>query len=287
MSKRFEGKNAVVTGASRGIGAGIAERLAADGANVTIVARTLDKHPVLPGSLNETLEKLNSYGGTHASIVADMGDPESRENVIAEAKQQLGGPIDILVNNAAAAIYQPLAEYPLRRSRLMMEINFHAPLDLSQQALPDMIEGGEGWIVNLSSATANHEPGPPYREGDLVEVMGIYGASKAALNRMTNAFAVEMYDKGIRINTIEPRAAVLSPGADIKVGEMLAPEQIESMEAMVEASVFLCDCDKDYTGKVCSSLDLIEEQTLTVMTLGGDEPYPGGIRPIGSPLLDK
>ena len=80
---------------------------------------------------------------------------------------------------------------------------------------------------------------------------------------------------------------MLSPGADIKVGEMLAPEQIESMEAMVEASVFLCDCDKDYTGKVCSSLDLIEEQTLTVMTLGGDEPYPGGIRPIGSPLLDK
>ena len=286
MAKRFEGRNAIVTGASRGIGAAIAERLAADGANVAIAARTLDEHPVLPGSLNETLAKLNSYGGTHASIVADMGDPESREGLIAKAKEHLGGPIDILVNNAAAAIYMPLAEYPLRRVRLMMEINLLAPLDLTQQALPDMIEAGEAWVVNLSSATANYEPGPPYRQSELLEVMGIYGASKAALNRMTNAFSVETHKHSIRMNTIEPRAAVLSEGADIKVGEMLSPEQIESMEAMVEAAVFLCDCAPDFTGRVCSSLDLIEEQNLTVMTLGGDEPYPGGIRPIGSPLLD-
>lgn len=286
MSKRFSGRNAVVTGASRGIGAAIAERLAADGANVAIVARTLDKHPVLPGSLNETLAKLNSYGGTHASIVADMGDPESREGLIAKAKEQLGGTIDILVNNAAAAIYMPLAEYPLRRVRLMMEINLLAPLDLTQQALPDMIEAGEAWVVNLSSATANYEPGPPYRQSELLEVMGIYGASKAALNRMTNAFSVETHKHSVRMNTVEPKAAVLSEGADIKVGEMLAPEQIESMEAMVEAAVFLCDCEPDFTGRVCSSLDLIEEQNLTVMTLAGDEPYPGGIRPIGSPLLD-
>ena len=286
MAKRFEGRNAVVTGASRGIGAAIAERLAADGANVAIAARTLDEHPVLPGSLNETLAKLNSYGGTHASIVADMGDPESREGLIAKAKEHLGGPIDILVNNAAAAIYMPLAEYPLRRVRLMMEINLLAPLDLTQQALPDMIEAGEAWVVNLSSATANYEPGPPYRQSELLEVMGIYGASKAALNRMTNAFSVETHKHSIRMNTIEPRAAVLSEGADIKVGEMLSPEQIESMEAMVEAAVFLCDCAPDFTGRVCSSLELIEEQNLTVMTLGGDEPYPGGIRPIGSPLLD-
>lgn len=286
MSKRFEGRNAVVTGASRGIGAAIAERLAADGANVAIAARTLDKHPVLPGSLNETLAKLNSYGGTHASIVADMGDPESREGLIAKAKEQLGGTIDILVNNAAAAIYMPLAEYPLRRVRLMMEINLLAPLDLTQQALPDMIEADEAWVVNLSSATANYEPGPPYRQSELLEVMGIYGASKAALNRMTNAFSVETHKHSVRMNTVEPKAAVLSEGADIKVGEMLVPEQIESMEAMVEAAVFLCDCEQDFTGRVCSSLDLIEEQNLTVMTLAGDEPYPGGIRPIGSPLLD-
>lgn len=279
MSKRFTGKNAVVTGASRGIGAGIAERLAAEGANVVVVARTLDTHPVLPGSLAEMLQKLNSHGGTHSHIVADISDPQARHGLIDQAKQQLGGPVNILVNNAAAAIYQTLDSYPLRRRQLMMEINFHAPLDLAQDAIADMRTAGEGWIINVSSATANHEPGPPFREGGLVNVMGIYGASKAALNRMTNALAVELHKDNIRANTIEPRAAVLSPGADIKVGGMLTEDQIESLEAMVEATMFLCDCEADYTGRVCSSLDLIAEQNLVVMDLSGDAPYPGGIRP--------
>jgi len=279
MSNRLAGKGVLVTGASRGIGAGIAERLAAEGANVVIVARTLDSHPVLPGSLHEVLQTLNSYGGGHSYIVADMSNPSDREGLVAQAQEQLGGPVEILVNNAAAAIYQSLDTYPLRRRQLMMEINFHAPLDLAQDVIPNMRAAGEGWIINVSSASANHEPGPPFREGGLVNVMGIYGATKAALNRLTNAMAVELHQDNIRVNTIEPKAAVLSPGADIKVGDMLTDEQIESLEAMVEATLFLCDCDRDYTGKICSSLDLIEEQNLTVMELSGKAPYPGGIRP--------
>jgi len=279
MSNRLAGKGVLVTGASRGIGAGIAERLAAEGANVVIVARTLDSHPVLPGSLHEVLQTLNSYGGGHSYIVADMSNPSDREGLVAQAQEQLGGPVEILVNNAAAAIYQSLDTYPLRRRQLMMEINFHAPLDLAQDVIPDMRAAGEGWIINVSSASANHEPGPPFREGGLVNVMGIYGATKAALNRLTNAMAVELYQDNIRVNTIEPKAAVLSPGADIKVGDMLTDEQIESLEAMVEATLFLCDCDRDYTGKICSSLDLNEEHNLTVMKLSGKAPYPGGIRP--------
>ena len=269
-----------MTGASRGIGAGIAERLAAEGANVVIAARTLDSHPVLPGSLQEVLEKLNSYGGNHSHIVADLTQASEREELIGQAKKQLGGPVHILVNNAAAAVYQSLDTYPLRRRLLMMDINVHAPLDLAQAALPDMRAAGEGWIINLSSGSANLEPGPPFREGGVVDVFGFYGATKAALNRLTNAMALEWYGDAIRVNTVEPRAAVLSPGADIKVGDMLRDDQLESLEAMVEATLFLCDCERDYTGKICSSLDLIEEQNLTVMTLGGDAPYPGGIRPV-------
>jgi len=280
MSQRLAGKGAVVTGASRGIGAGIAERLAAEGANVVLVARTLDSHPVLPGSLLEVLDTLNAYGGRHSCIVADLSNPADREGLIDQAKQQLDGPVDILVNNAAAAIYQSLDSYPLRRRQLMMEINFHAPLDLAQDVIGDMRAAGQGWIVNVSSGSAKHEPGPPFREGGLINVMGIYGASKAALNRLTNALAVELYGDYIRVNSIEPKAAVLSPGADIKVGDMLTEDQIESLEAMVEATLFLCDCDSQYTGKICSSQDLIAEQDLTVMKLSGEAPYPGGIRPI-------
>ena len=121
---------------------------------MVIAARTLDSHPVLPGSLQEVLEQLNSYGGNHSHIVADLTQASEREELIAQAKEQLGGPVHILVNNAAAAVYQGLDTYPLRRRLLMMDINVHAPLDLAQAALPDMREAGEGWIINLSSGSA-------------------------------------------------------------------------------------------------------------------------------------
>ncbi|MCB1005096.1 MAG: SDR family NAD(P)-dependent oxidoreductase, partial [Acidimicrobiales bacterium] len=108
MSGRFAGRRALVTGASRGIGAGIAERLAAEGANVVITARTLDKHDHLAGSLNETRERLERYGTTVGVVVADLTDEADRQRIVPEAADALGGHVEILVNNAAAAIYQPV-----------------------------------------------------------------------------------------------------------------------------------------------------------------------------------
>ncbi|MGK4422518.1 SDR family NAD(P)-dependent oxidoreductase, partial [Klebsiella pneumoniae] len=78
------------------------------------------------------------------------------------AAEALGGSLDIVVNNAAAAIYGPLVDYPLRRRRLVFEVNVHAPLDLAQAAIPAMVERGEGWIVNLSSGSARLTAGPPF-----------------------------------------------------------------------------------------------------------------------------
>lgn len=269
MGKRFEGRRAVVTGSSRGIGAGVAERLAAEGADVVITARTLGPGGHLPGSLEETAERLRRYGGKVEMVVADLTDPESRSQVIAKAAELLGGPIDILVNNAAAAIYQPLADFPLRRRHLTFEANVHAPLDLMQAAAPGMVEAGAGWIVNVSSATARHRPGPPF---DLVPPgtsMAIYGASKAALNRITHGMGAELYGTGVRVNTVEPRAAVLSEGAKKLVGTTVRPDQVEAIEEMVEGVLALCDCPADVTGQVCVSLDLIEQWDLTTRGLDG------------------
>jgi citronellol/citronellal dehydrogenase len=277
MAGRFKGKNAVVTGASRGIGAAIAERLAAEGANVVVTARTLDKHHHLAGSLNDTRQRLERYGTKIAVVVADLADEHSRSRIVPEARDALG-PIDILVNNAAAAMYASMLDYPLRRRRITMEINFHAPIDLTQAVLPDMQAKNEGWIVNVSSGTAKHAAGPPFRTTGVTTQVGIYGSSKAALNRMTNAFAVELHGSGIRVNTIEPRAAVMSEGAEALVGNIVRDDQIESMEAMVEAAVALCDCEEDRTGRVYESLDLLDELGRTVMTLDGTSEYPGGYR---------
>ncbi len=266
-SRRFAGRRALVTGASRGIGVGIAERLAAEGAHVAISARTVDHHDRLPGSLNETLARLRGYGTTVAAIAADLADAEARAAIVPAAAKALGGPIDILVNNAAAAVYAPLREYPLKRRRMMFEINVNAPVDLAQAVIPAMVAAGEGWIINVSSGSARQPGGPPFKTDGVALVFGVYGASKAALNRITGAMAAELYGTGIRVNTIEPRAAVLSEGADAVMGTMLTAEQIEPLEAMVEATIALCCCPAEHTGRIEVSLDLLEREGIPVRTL--------------------
>jgi citronellol/citronellal dehydrogenase len=278
VSGRFAGRRAVVTGASRGIGAGIAERLSAEGASVAIVARTLavGGRPNLPGSLEETAERLRAYGNPVALIAADLTDGDDRARIVPEAVDRLGGPIDVLVNNAAAAMYAQPSEMPLKRRRITFEVNVHAPLDLAQAVLPAMLEAGEGWIVNLSSATGKLSPGPPFKMEGLAATTGMYGSSKAALNRETNALAHELWGRGIRVNTVEPRAAVMSEGAEVLAGHVIREDQKESMEEMVEAAVYLCDCDEETTGQVFVSLDLIADRGVTVMTLDGGTAWTKG-----------
>ncbi len=202
-------------------------------------------------------------------VVADLADEHERTRVVPEAVAALGGPIEILVNNAAAAIYAPLAEMPLRRRRVMFEVNVHAPVDLAQAVVPAMRARGEGWIVNVTSGTARPWPGPPYALGAQGTAIAAYGASKAALNRFTNGLAAELLGSGIRVNAVEPRAAVLTEGAEQLVGATLRPDQVEPVEAMVEATLALCDGPPERTGLTAVSLELIDELGLTVQGLDG------------------
>ena len=165
VNQRFLGRRAIVTGASRGIGAGVAERLAAEGAAVALVARTVEQHDRLSGSLQETADRLAGYSVSVALVPVDLSDPEARAQVIEKASERLDGPIDILVNNAAAAMYGEVADMPLKRRRLLFELNVHAPLDLAQAAIPAMRAEREGWIANVSSATARPWAGPPFTLG--------------------------------------------------------------------------------------------------------------------------
>ena len=274
MGARFAGRRVLVTGASRGIGAALATRFAAEAADVAIVARTLERHDHLAGSLAETAARMEGFGNQVAVIVADLADAEDRARIVPEAEAALGGPIDVLVNNAAAAIYAPTSTYPLKRRRITFEVNVHAPLDLAQAVIPGMVDRREGWIVNVSSASSRLSDGPPFRREGVALTLGIYGASKAALNRETNCLAAELHGTGVRVNTVEPRAAVLSEGANELVGDQLSADQIESMESMVEATLALCDCGPDLTGRVTVSTELIAELGLTVMTLDGTAPAP-------------
>jgi NAD(P)-dependent dehydrogenase (short-subunit alcohol dehydrogenase family) len=284
---RFAGRNAVVTGASRGIGAALAERLAAEGAALFLVARTLDAHDHLAGSLRETLARCARYGAAVEVHVADLSDETSRARVVPAALERFGGRIDVLVNNAAAAIYADVQGFPLRRRRILFEVNVHCPVDLMQAALPGMKQRGEGWIVNVSSAGARYEEGRRRPAGlpasDSIRTdIGMYAASKAALNRLSVAFAMALRESGVRVNCIEPRSAVLSEGTIALVGDSLDPTwHVEPMETMVEGALALCDCGPERTGGVYDSIGLLEQTGRTVMTLDGRRPFPDPFKPLG------
>src|SRR4051812_42998807 len=121
MAGSAEGRVAIVTGASRGLGTAIAARLAEEGAKVAVSARTLDPDERGSGSLVETVERMQALGGKAVAIRCDLARPEDRRNLIAETVERLG-PVDILVNNAALTYFQPFTEFTEKRWRLMFEI---------------------------------------------------------------------------------------------------------------------------------------------------------------------
>src|SRR5947207_275037 len=129
MANEFAGKNAVVNGASRGIGAAAAMRLAAGGANVALVARSPEKsYTKAEGTLTGTAEKLAKFGTKVVIVEADMAEPQDRARTIPEAVDKLGGTIDILINNAAANGPHSLLDYTLDRRLQIYEINFNGPI---------------------------------------------------------------------------------------------------------------------------------------------------------------
>jgi citronellol/citronellal dehydrogenase len=263
---------AVVTGASRGIGAAIAGRLAAEGAQVAVTARSLDNHPHLPGTLKQTVETIREAGGTAIAIQADLSDPSQQNRIVEETVARLG-PIDILVNNAAAASYMPFEKFSEKRFRIAIEVNVHAPFVLAQQVVPVMRERRRGWILNVSSATALHPEGPPYEGFYAHGGAVLYGLTKAALDRMSTGLAAELYGDGIAVNALSPVAAVITPGA--AAHQLLPePELIEPMEVMVEAAIALCTGDpRTLTGRVAYSRPLLRELGRRPRTLDGKQFY--------------
>ncbi len=269
----LQGRVALVTGASRGIGAAIAERLAAEGAAVAVTARSLEAHPRLPGTLVETVGRIEKHGGRAVAIAADLMEPEQRKRILEEAHAALGA-IDILVNNAAAAFYIPFPDVTEKRYRVAFELNVRAPWDLAQRVLPDMEAAGRGWILNISSVTADPPKGPPYLDFYVNGGAVLYGATKAALDRMSTGLAAELSERGVVVNSLSPVAAVMTPGAEA-LG--VVPEAVrraaEPVEWMAEASLALCEpLDPPITGRVLRTGPFLKELGREVMRLDGSSP---------------
>ena len=247
---------ALVTGGSRGLGKAVAERFAAEGATVAITARTLDPDPKYVGSLNETIEGIRAAGGNAIAVQADLSQSEERERVMAEVIEQVGAP-DILVNNAAVTFLRPLDEFPEKRARLMFEMHVLAPLHFTQLALPAMRERQQGWVLMMTSVGGDRIDGPPFSDFDTSAGFGIYGTAKAALSRLTQSFAAELYGDGIAVNAAAPSKPVATPGA----GTLdLAKEDTEDISFITETAFLLCTGDPaTLTGRVVHTQPFLRE----------------------------
>ena len=258
---KLDGKVVVVTGASRGIGAEISARFAAEGGRIVCAARTLREgdHP-LEGSLEKTVADIREAGGEATAVAVNLAQAEECERLIDDA-QGIYGPVDVLVNNAALTYFIPVKDFPTSRWIRSWEVNFHAPFILSKAALGQMATRGSGSIVNISSGAAVGPGRGPYADSAGLAGGTCYGAEKAALERFTQGLASEVYEFGISVTCLSPSLVVPTPGTvyhNLVTG--MDDPQGEPPALMADAALLLATEPLDaVTGRVTYSQQILRE----------------------------
>lgn len=205
------GKRIVVTGASSGIGAASAERLARAGAEVVLVARREDE-------LAERVEAIRAAGGTASYEVADLADVSAIDDLI--ARLEADGGVDVLVNNAGHSIRRPILRSRMHDYERQITLNYLAPVRLTLGLLPAMIARGDGHIVNVAT-WAVMLPGAPLFAG--------YVASKSALTAFGDSLHAELASKGVTVTTVFPplvRTPMIAPTAAFDGAPSLSAEEV-------------------------------------------------------------
>ncbi len=237
-----------MTGGGRGIGRSIALAYAAEGADVAVVART-------PTEVEEAAAAIRALGRAGTSLTADLTDPAQVARMTAQAVEALGA-IDILVNNAggyrlhtnAQSRSVSVLDYELAEWQRIMDVNCTAALLVCQAVVPLMIEQGGGVVVNVTSGAATRgRPG-----------WGAYGASKAALNRFSEALAAEVAESGVAVNLLDPGLVYTRPNED-----WTADPRMRLPDDTAESAVFLAlQTPASMTGRLVSAPDFDAEHGL-------------------------
>jgi len=272
ISRPLVGRSAIVTGASRGIGKAIAQRLASAGAHVVIGARSVDRPSGrFEGTIHETAEAIRANGGHATPLSVDMTSDVSRQQFVTDAIKATGG-IDILVNNAGTALYKETWKYTMAEAMDQMQAYFVGPWQLCNLIIPQMIQRGRGWILNLGSSAAVKTPQPPYEEH--LRYFGhhvLYASLKAAIHRFTVGLAAELYEHNIAVNLVAPVGGVLTPGLDsLDMGFTADHPACEIPEQMAEAALALVSSEpRELTGVIGWSHRYLDEIGRSTMSLDG------------------
>jgi NADP-dependent 3-hydroxy acid dehydrogenase YdfG len=208
---KLDGKVAVITGASSGIGEATAEALSAEGATVVVAARRQDR-------LEDLVERINGNGGRALSVECDVTDEEQAHDLIGQAKDEFGR-MDILVNNAGVMQLSEVEKGLSDEWRTMFEVNVLGLLYVTDAAIEVMKEQGSGHLVNISSlASRGTRP-----------ALGVYSGTKMAVNGISEALRQELLEDNIRVTMVEPGAV------ETELPEHITDEEArEGLNAMLE-----------------------------------------------------
>ncbi len=242
-------KNKVIfiTGASRGIGREIALRCARDGAKIAILAKTVEPHPTLEGTIYTVADEIKAIGGEALPIQTDIRMDDQIEAAVKKTIDAFGG-IDILVNNASAISISDTLHTPMKRFDLMFDVNVRGTFACSQACLPHLLKAENPHILNcapplnmLSKWFKNHVA---------------YTMSKYGMSMCTLGMAEEFKEQGIAVNSLWPRTPIAT--AAIKVNFPQIYEATRKASIMADAAyALLCKNSRDMTGQF-----LIDEELL-------------------------
>ncbi len=273
MALPLEGKVALVTGSSRGIGKAIALQLAREGADVAVCARSEQSSEDRPGSIGETAEAVRALGRRALAVRMDVTNDDEVRAGVDRALAEFGR-VDILVNNAGVmGGGAPFLGGDPGLLDHFYRTNVRAPYVISQIVGAKMAEqSGGGVIINISSGAARLPAAPPPqaspagggRGGQMAGPRGlgtVYGLSKAAIDRFGAGIAAELREKAIAVITIYPGftltervARTLPPGADTSFAER--------PETTAKAVAFLCRDPMPYTGRIVNSREIVDQNEL-------------------------
>lgn len=246
LHPNLNGRVAVVTGSSRGIGKALAIRLAQEGADVVVAAKSEQSSENLPGSIHETADAIRAQGGRALAVPTDVRSEEAVRGMIEQTVSEFGR-IDILINNAGAIWLQPVLNTPPKKFDLMMNVNVRAAYLSAYFALPYMRKQGWGHILNMCPRlTMNPSPGRT-----------CYMISKLGMARLAIGIAEEHRQDNIAANTLWPRTPIETQATiNWKMGDR---SEWRTTEIMCDACMAIFAQEPaTYSGH-----QLIDEQVLT------------------------
>ena len=253
-NRLLEGKVALITGASRGIGRVMAHMFADQGADLVLMARTSAERPSrLPGTIEQTVEECRERGVRVEMVAGDVAREEDCKRA-AQVTGETFGRCDILVNNAAINPVGKLEELPLRLFQRGFEVNVFGPFMLTQALLPLLKQAAQGdspgrsYIINISSGAAR----------SIAPGWAVYGASKSALDRMTLTLAEEVKDYGITVVDLMLELSVVTEGYMFNRPDADYSEW-EKPEIMGEAALWIIRHGDRYHGRIVTIADLRQD----------------------------